>query len=151
MIKNTQTSKNVIIKRSIAIHSNGYAFAVFSISRPTKFIIIRRFFNRIIQIVRRIHIRSNDAVNHDCSVLKIAIQTNALAAIITDLRRIQITNAAVTAFNTLAPIFIEYTLSSLHDAPHPFMDYYNMSVSQIQDDTICEHTFDYPLQNKSIL
>lgn len=68
--------------------------------------------NIIIQIIGWVQILSNDAVDLDCAEFKRSVKTNAFLTIIANLRRIQITEIALSAFDALA--IVQYATCSVH-------------------------------------
>ena len=65
-----------------------------------------------INIFSRVHILANDAIHTNGPIIQPAIHPNTLTAVITNLRRVQITHIAFAALNALS--VVEDTLLSHH-------------------------------------
>ena len=69
-----------------------------------------------VNILGRIHIFANHAINFDCAILRISGKTDTFFTVIANFGRIEIANIAFSAFNALT--IIQYTLFS-HAASIP--------------------------------
>ena len=66
----------------------------------------------VVQVLRLVHVLADNPVNLDRPVFKVSTKTDTALAVIANLRRIQITNIALAAFNA-RPI-VKYAVLPVH-------------------------------------